>query len=267
MRSALRALGLAALAAGLPAARAPALAWSVYEDARLDTRAYADGDSFHVKTPRKTYVLRLYFVDAPETDDSIPARVREQADYWGTDPEQVLRLGEEARRFTRAFLARPFTAYTRREDARGRPGSKRYYAMVRAEGGYLSEALVSNGLARVYGRGTEQPDGSTERAYWRRLERLERAARRAGRGAWARAAPDERPAADAVAEAERDITLPRTVLVYGAGGGAPRPIGRLRRGAVVRVLGEAVPPGMVRVRFDAAGVPREGRCRRTELGL
>ena len=48
--------------------------------------------------------------------------------------------------------------YTRKEDARGR-GHRRYYALVKARGKYLSLALVEAGLARVYGWRTDLPDG------------------------------------------------------------------------------------------------------------
>lgn len=260
------ALRCVAAAAALAASPARGLQWSVYEEARLDAEAYHDGDSFHVATPRKTYVFRLYFVDAPETDDALPERVREQADYWRIDPARIPRLGEEARRFARAFLAAPFTVSTRREDARGRGHTRRYFAMVRAGDRYLSEALVANGLARVYGKGTDLPDGTDERRYWRHLERLERDARAAGLGAWARDEPASRTGAGTGAVAERDLELSRTVLVYAAGEGPPRPIGRLRRGGVVHVLGEGI-PGMVRVRFKAGEIEREGQCLRADLGL
>ncbi len=39
---------------------------------------YSDGDSFHVKAAGKDQIFRLYAVDAPETHDDFPERVKEQ---------------------------------------------------------------------------------------------------------------------------------------------------------------------------------------------
>jgi endonuclease YncB( thermonuclease family) len=40
-----------------------------------------DGDSFRVHCPEKEFIVRLYFVDAPETNLRCPDRAREQAEY------------------------------------------------------------------------------------------------------------------------------------------------------------------------------------------
>jgi endonuclease YncB( thermonuclease family) len=178
-------LFLALALAAAPSARAAEAKWHVFEGCRLDG-GYADGDSFHARVGDATYIFRLYFVDAPETDESFPDRVREQADYWRIDPRDVLRLGGEARRFTQAALREPFTVHTRFEDARGRSDQPRHFALVRTAGGaWLADALVSNGLARVHGSQARLPDGSSARDYWDRLEELERKAKAARRGAWA----------------------------------------------------------------------------------
>jgi endonuclease YncB( thermonuclease family) len=170
------------LAAGVVAAED----WTVLNDCRLIANPSNDGDSFHVQAGKRHYVFRLYFVDAPETDASIPERVGEQAEYWGLKPEVVLKLGEKARSFTRDFLKGEFTVYTRREDAMGRGERKRYYAVVATRGGRLADALVSNGLARVYGEQTDLPDGTEAKKCWARLRVLERAAKKAGLGGWAK---------------------------------------------------------------------------------
>jgi endonuclease YncB( thermonuclease family) len=159
--------------------------WKVYKNCSLVENGYNDGDSFCVKTSRRTYVFRLYFVDAPELDLLVPERVREQAAYWDTDVETVLRLAREARRFTEDFLKDGFTVYTRKEDARGR-GHRRYYALIRAGEAYLSTALVRAGLARVYGWSTDLPDGLPARKYEADLRTAERRAKREKRGGWAR---------------------------------------------------------------------------------
>lgn len=111
-----------------------------------------DGDSFHVKVGTRTYVFRLLFIDAPETDRSFPERVAEQAAYWGITEAQAVQLGKEAARFTRDFLQKPFTVFTQFDDAMGRGKKDRDYAIVRSGETDLAVALVSNGLARIYGK-------------------------------------------------------------------------------------------------------------------
>lgn len=167
----------------LALARPAAAQWTTIRNARLEEKRFYDGDSFELFTRRSRRVYRLYFVDAPETDASFPDRVREQADYWRISPERVLELGEEARRFTREFLKDGATVYHRREDAGGR--GERTYGMVEAGGRWLDEALVEAGLARVFGKGVNLPDGTPEDRHWARLRAAERRAREARAGAWA----------------------------------------------------------------------------------
>lgn len=129
-------------------------------------------------------IFRLYFVDAPETDFSFPERVRTQAEYWGIDEKMVIELGKEAAEFTRTFLKDGFVVRSKREDAQGRSNDPRYYALVEVEGRSLIEALVAQGLARVYGYGTDLPDGTPAYKMWQRLRQLEGEARKGKRGAW-----------------------------------------------------------------------------------
>jgi hypothetical protein len=79
-----------------------------------------DGDSFHVRANEKEYIFRLYLVDAPETDAADPARLIEQAKYFGISVPQVIELGETAKLFVQEKLAEPFTVFTRMSDAMGR---------------------------------------------------------------------------------------------------------------------------------------------------
>ena len=158
--------------------------WDVYENCSLMPHPYNDGDSFHVETLRRNYVFRLYFVDAPETDTSLPERVDAQAAYWGLTRKQAVRLGEEARRFTKRFLKDGFTAQTKREDARGRSERDRVFALVTVKGRHLSEALVREGLVRVYGARTDLPDGRTGWDFVDALKRVEQEAKQATRGGW-----------------------------------------------------------------------------------
>jgi endonuclease YncB( thermonuclease family) len=43
-------------------------------------RSANDGDSFRVRCADKEFTVRLYFVDAPETNLAYPERTREQPD-------------------------------------------------------------------------------------------------------------------------------------------------------------------------------------------
>jgi endonuclease YncB( thermonuclease family) len=156
----------------------------VLKNARLIPNRGNDGDSFHVEVGRREKVFRLYFVDAPETDDSIPGRLAEQAEYWGVDRARALALGREAKAFSENFLKKGFTVYTRWEDAMGRGDKKRYFAVIRVGETDLSEALVRAGLARRYGKAVETPDGKSPRAYRAVLATAEGEARRSGTGAW-----------------------------------------------------------------------------------
>jgi len=158
--------------------------WVVYENCRLLENEFNDGDSFHVACGRKHRIFRLYFVDAPETSNEYPDRVKEQAEYFGIRESDALKAGKAATRFTATFLSRGFTVYTKREDARGNSKLKRYFAMVKVGETWLSEELVGRGLARIYGLKTDLPGGLPARKYVADLNVRERAAQRKKKGAW-----------------------------------------------------------------------------------
>lgn len=174
-------IGVSRMAAPASAAGS---AWRIHENARLIEHASNDGDSFHVQCGRAHYIVRLYFVDAPETADTFPDRVKEQAAYFGIGEKEAMQVGQQAARFSARFLAGSFTVYTRREDARGNSGKSRYFAMVKANDRWLSAELVRAGLARIYGMRTDLPDGAPARKRIADLKVLERAARRNREGAW-----------------------------------------------------------------------------------
>ena len=109
--------------------------WKTFKDCRYLPNAANDGDSFHVRASGKEYIFRLYFVDAPETDDSIPDRLTEQAKYFRVATAEALEIGHEAERFTQEMLAQPFTVRTCLQDARGRSHLPRYFAFVQTEKG------------------------------------------------------------------------------------------------------------------------------------
>jgi len=142
--------------------------WTRFENCRHIAGEYYDGDSFMAETADgKRVVFRLYFVDAPETDDRFPKRNAEQAKVFGV--KDVRPLGEQAREFTRNFLRRGFTATTKHQHAAGMSGLPRSYAFVEVEGELLSEALLKAGLGRAYGRDTALPDGGDKYKHWDRL--------------------------------------------------------------------------------------------------
>lgn len=177
-------VGLAAAGSCLRAA-----GWRTLEGTAYVENPANDGDSFHAKRNTRDYVLRLYFVDAPETDDRFPERLKEQADYFGVTVEQVVAGGvEAARRVEERIKDKKLEVHTRYEDARGAGRKKRYYAMVRVEERWISEWLVEQGLARVHGVGRDLPDGSSAQKQWNRLRKLEKEAKEAKRGLWGVAA-------------------------------------------------------------------------------
>jgi len=158
--------------------------WVTYKDCRYLPNTANDGDSFHVRAAGREYIFRLYFVDAPETDMSVPDRVAEQAKYFHATIQDALRIGIEAERFTRQKLSHPFTVRTCKQDARGRSRHPRYFALVQTDTGDLGEQLVANGLARVYGASSRPAGMSTPEGEWRKLKQLERKAKKQKIGGW-----------------------------------------------------------------------------------
>ncbi len=158
--------------------------WKTFKDCHYLPNEANDGDSFHVRAENKEYIFRLYFVDTPETEDSIPRRVKEQAKYFHVGIPQTLQIGAEAERFTRQQLIRPFTVRTCLQDARGRSRLPRYFAFVQIDNADLGELLVANGLARVFGAANDPPDMNTPEVEWRKLEQLERKAKAQRIGGW-----------------------------------------------------------------------------------
>jgi len=163
---------------------AAAESWHVFKGCRLLTNQANDADSVHVSAGGKEYLFRLYFADAAETDASVPARVKEQARYFGITPQQTMLLGNLAKRFTREKLARPFTVRTCLQDAMGRSRMQRFYAFIETADGDLAELLIANGLARVYGSAATPVGLSSPEREWQKLKRLEREAEVQKVGGW-----------------------------------------------------------------------------------
>lgn len=225
-----------------------AAAWRTLDGTSYVENPANDGDSFHARRNTRTYVFRLYFVDAPETDDRFPERLRAQADYFGVTTEQVMAGGEEAARYVDELLRdQTLEVHTRYEDARG-AGKRRYYAMVRLEDRWLSERLIEKGLARVFGVGRALPDDTAERKYWNRLRKLEKEAREAGRGLWGVAA------GTVVMKGLEDgatMTLPAQTPVFDKDP-PHRMVGQLPKGWEVKV-GPQTRVGFREVRFTSPG--------------
>ncbi|MEO7933282.1 MAG: helix-hairpin-helix domain-containing protein [Chthoniobacterales bacterium] len=160
--------------------------WTTLKDCKLVRSEYGDGDSFHVYAAGTDYIIRLYFVDCAETNDSYPDRVETQGAYWKIDTKKTLELGKKAEEFTNRKLSKPFTVITQFLNARGASNQPRYYGFVYPENGkeILQEQLVANGLARVFGMNTRLPDGRDVDAFHQQLTRLEDKAKSQHLGGW-----------------------------------------------------------------------------------
>lgn len=174
------ALLLLFLAGSAAAAPSP---WATLEGCSYVPHKNNDGDSFHVRCGADAFVLRLYFVDAPETNLLYPERTREQAAHFGATLDDTLKAGAKARAFVRETLRAPFTVVTRKAAAAGRGKEPRVYGMVQVGGRNLDEILVLQGLARAKGVAASLP-GEKGRAHAGRLQLLEEQAKHKGRGLW-----------------------------------------------------------------------------------
>src|SRR5262249_57036022 len=105
------------------------------------------GDSFHVRANDNEYLVRLYFVDAPETASVGPARLIEQAEYFGVSVPQVIEVGLNAKKFVEARLSEPFTVVTRLAGGLDRTQIHQIYGFVRTKNGESGALLVAEGPA------------------------------------------------------------------------------------------------------------------------
>ncbi|PYI90310.1 MAG: hypothetical protein DMF03_05210 [Verrucomicrobia bacterium] len=173
------------VAYAVPTTRCLALApWVTLQGGHYLVKRANDGDSFHVSVQGKEYIFRLYFVDAPETTNEFRDRVEEQANYFGVTVDQVLKLGELAKVYTREKLSGPFLVRTCWEDAMGRSRMQRFYAFVQTNNGDLGEQLVESGLARIHGASAKPEALTSAASELQKLERLERKAKQERVGGW-----------------------------------------------------------------------------------
>jgi endonuclease YncB( thermonuclease family) len=162
--------------------------WVTLTDCHYVAAKDNDGDSFRVRCGTNEFNLRLYFVDAPETNLRYPDRTREQSDYFRVTLDETMKAGAKARDTVQEMLREPFVVGTRWASAAGRSRETRYYALVEVNAKRLVELLVSQGLARVKGVSMNLPTGEKAKAYVERLDQLEREARQKRLGVWARSA-------------------------------------------------------------------------------
>src|SRR5690606_38293419 len=120
--------------------------------------------------------FRLYFVDAPESDfrtykggRNNHDRIQDQAKALGLpDPAAAVEVGKAAKKRTLTLLgSAPFTIHTRWDDPFG---DRRYHAFVSpANGPWLHEILVRDGLARIHTKGSNLPDGTRQKEQLKKL--------------------------------------------------------------------------------------------------
>ncbi len=167
----------------------------MFSNAKLINNPANDGDSFLVEVNGKSFRVRLYFVDCPETSvnsKSDAQRVREQARYFGlTSAERIIHFGNEAKTFVEHVLDKPFNVYTAFASALGRSAKGRVYAFITtADGDDLASLLVQNGLARTHGMGRKTPNGIPRNEMIERLRDLETSAMLKRVGIWSESNPD-----------------------------------------------------------------------------
>jgi len=130
--------------------------FTVLENLRIVDHPDNDGDSFKVTDGESQWLLRLYFVDCPESsagDATMRRRLREQTRYFGLENHtDTIAYGKKAHEAVKKWLSEPFIAYTTFASGMGRSNTPRYLAfVVTDEGEDLDVLLVKNGLARTSG--------------------------------------------------------------------------------------------------------------------
>ncbi|MEO5803843.1 MAG: thermonuclease family protein [Verrucomicrobiota bacterium] len=173
--------------------KSSATKWVTLNDCRFFSNASNDGDSFHAIYNQREFIFRFYFVDAPETDDDYPDRVREQCKYFGVTREENFKMAEQTKTFLAAALQNKFIVKTRWQNAMGRSKLPRYYAFVEIGGKDLASVLISRGLARAKGTVAILPDGTPAKDHMAKLKKLESEAKEKQIGIWALSAENKVP--------------------------------------------------------------------------
>ena len=164
--------------------------WVTFTNCHYVAGKDCDGDSFRVRSGTNEFIVRLYFVDAPEINLRYAERSREQAEHFGTTLDEIVREGLRAREVTRELLRQPFTVRTRWASAAGGGREPRYYSFVEIGTNSLAELLVAQGWARTMGVTASLP-GQKSKVVAERLRRLEAEAKAKCLGIW-KNSPDKR---------------------------------------------------------------------------
>ncbi len=167
----------------------------MFSNTRLVNNLANDGDSFFVEFDEKSFHVRLYFVDCPETSigsKSDARRVREQTRYFGlSHAARIIHFGNEAKTFVERILTKPFTVHTAFASALGRSAKGRVYGFITtSDGDDLASVLVKNGFARTHGIGRKTPNGIPRNEMIERLRDLETSAMLKRIGIWSESDPD-----------------------------------------------------------------------------
>ena len=167
----------------------------IFSNVRLVNNPANDGDSFLVEANGKSFRVRLYFVDCPETSISSKSdarRVREQTRYFGLPhAARIIHFGNEAKTFVEGILAKSFTVHTAFASALGRSAKGRVYGfIITTDGDDLASLLVKNGFARTHGIGRKTPNGIPRNEMIERLHDLETSAMLKRIGIWSESDPD-----------------------------------------------------------------------------
>lgn len=167
--------------------------WTTFEHCTYVENPSNDGDSFRVRCGKQSIHVRLYFVDAPESNHTDAPRVTEQSQHFGIAPDETIQAGLRAAAATRAFLSKPFTVHTRWTVAGGRSKQPRYYSFVEVGGRNLADTLVAQGWARAKGAIAPSPTGEPSKSIMARLRSLESQAREKRVGSWTTSTQPPRP--------------------------------------------------------------------------
>ena len=159
--------------------------WETLTNCQYVVNESNDGDSFHVRTGTNEFLVRLYFVDTPETNLKYAERTRLQSEYFGATLEETMKAGRQAREVTRDAMREPFVVTTRWASAGGRSKEPRYYGFVQVGTNNLAEILIRKGLALPKGVRPNLPSGEKATAYVDRLLALEAEAKKQKAGLWA----------------------------------------------------------------------------------
>ena len=231
---------LAGALGGMVAVRAaeweqPSGKWEKLTNCRMVPNPADDGDSFYIRSGSREFLFRLYSVDAAETTMNYPERVAVQAQHFGITPEQAVRAGVEAEKFTARLLGgASITVDTCWQDAKGNSAVPRYYAVITVDGKDVAEQLAAAGLARVYGfTPVNFPGFSLER-----LQGLERKARVARLGAYGIGKPGTSLATAGEPNASR---LPPTLSAFATPSATAVPGGKVNINTATEAELEALP--------------------------